>query len=100
MVKRTKSASACSSAHAVKKPQWSLTTELVKELPSSQHALEVAGVAANISEPVATTQEAASKVAPAFFEPTVVIVTGEDTSAIPSSPVMMLDQDGNFSPQS
>lgn len=57
-------------------------------------------MAANISEPVATTQEAASKVAPAFFEPTVVIVTGEDTSAIPSSPVMMLDQDGNFSPQS
>lgn len=89
VAKCTRSASTHSSIRLVKKPHHSLMTKLAKKLPSSQCTLEVLGVATKISEPVAATQEATSKVALAISEPTVIIVIGEGTSAIPSPPVMI-----------
>lgn len=74
VAKHTRSARAHSSTCSVKKPRCPLMTELAKELPFPQRAL-VAGVAAEISEPIAVTQEIASEVGPATSERAVVIVT-------------------------
>lgn len=103
MAKCTRSVSTHNSTRLVKNPRCSLTTVLVKELSSPQRALEVIGavaevlvvvavaheVASDVPTPMVATREIVFKVAPAIFEPEVATMTGMDTGAIASPPVMM-----------
>lgn len=67
VAKHTRSTRARGSTCPTKKPCCSLTTELAKELPSPQQALEAARVAADVSEPITATQETTSKVYPIVY---------------------------------
>lgn len=78
VAKYTWSATACGSARLAKKPWCSLTTELAKDLLSTQRALEAAWVPTDVTEPLVTTQAVVSEVAPTVSIVAVVTVTGEE----------------------